>query len=26
LFSGMVAAFMLVMLFAVFTDRDAREG
>jgi hypothetical protein len=26
LFSGMVAAFMLVMLFAVFTDRDVRQG
>ena len=26
LFSGMVAAFMMVMLFAVFTDHEARQG
>lgn len=26
LFSGMMAAFMAVMLFAVLTDRDVRQG
>jgi len=26
LFSGMMVAFMAVMLFAVLTDRDVRQG